>query len=115
LATALSLFLFCSLGFAIAQTPATKQAEIVNLGAIPYVSVEFEVRAADKQLVIPVCREKKRMHSLFVLHTCSALSEEHGGTQCRERIWQVCSASIVRNTGSRSSLRQAIMLHFGLE
>jgi hypothetical protein len=59
LSTCLSLFLFCSLGFAIGQTPSTKQAEIVNLDANVYVSVEFEVRAGDKQLVIPVCRDSE--------------------------------------------------------
>jgi hypothetical protein len=57
LSTSLSLFLLGSLGLAIGQTPPTKQAEIVNLDASAYVSVEFEVRAGEKQLVIPVCRE----------------------------------------------------------
>ena len=55
--TSLSVLVFCFSGFAIGQAPSTRKAEIVNLNANAYVSVEFEVRAADKQLVIPVCRE----------------------------------------------------------
>ncbi|MGA7832469.1 MAG: hypothetical protein WCA21_16035 [Terracidiphilus sp.] len=65
----LSLFLCGSIGFAIGQTSSTKKAEIVNLDANISVSVVFEVRAADKQLVIPVCREKEEDgQSLCIAH-----------------------------------------------
>ena len=63
------LLLSCPSGFAIGQTPSTTQAEIMNLDANIYVSVEFEVRAGDKQLVIPVCRETEADgQSLCIAH-----------------------------------------------
>ena len=54
----LSLILFGSIKFATCQTSPTKKAEIVNI--YPYIAavVEFQVRATDKQLVIPVCRNE---------------------------------------------------------
>jgi len=54
------IFVFCSLqfvfsGFIIGQEVSQRKAGIVDVTPHAIVSVEFEVRAADKQLVIPNC------------------------------------------------------------
>jgi hypothetical protein len=54
-----SLLLFGVSGAAVGQTAPQQKAGIVDLQPYAIVSVEFYVRAADKQLVVPVCSDEE--------------------------------------------------------
>jgi hypothetical protein len=63
------MLLLCGLRVGSAQASSRQEARIEDLSANVYVSVEFEVRAAEKQLVIPVCRQSEGSgQSLCVAH-----------------------------------------------
>jgi hypothetical protein len=59
LAFYISVQLFCSFSFAMAQTSPEKKAGIVDITPYSIVSVEYVVQASEKQLVIPVCKENE--------------------------------------------------------
>jgi hypothetical protein len=62
---AASLLWLCSLAVAIGQSTSQQKAGIVSISASSEVTVQIEVRAADKELVIPYCKEAGTEYNLL--------------------------------------------------